>query len=54
MIQIYKTRKLDSRGRLTIPAEIRQVLKIDKANELEIFMENEIICIKLHTDVTQK
>ena len=43
---INKTpRKLDSRGRLVIPARIRRIFQIDNG-EVEILTENDLICIR--------
>ncbi len=42
------TRKIDELGRIVIPKEIRRNLSIRDGENLEIFIDNEAICLKKH------
>ena len=54
------TRKIDELGRIVIPKEIRRNLSIRDGENLEIFIDNEAICLKKHyqmhnfTDIRNK
>lgn len=39
-------RKLDELGRITLPIELRRNLEIADKGEVEIFVDNETICLK--------
>lgn len=41
-------RKMDKLGRIAIPHELRQILKFNKREKIEIFVENESIVLKKH------
>ena len=43
------TRKIDELGRIVIPKEIRRNLGIRDGEALEIFIENDYICLKKHS-----
>ena len=45
------TRKIDELGRIVIPKEIRRNLGIRDGENLEIFIDNEAICLKKHNQV---
>lgn len=45
------TRKIDELGRIVIPKEIRRNLGIRNGENLEIFIDNDAICLKKHNQV---
>lgn len=42
-------RRIDDLGRIVIPKEIRNVLKINNSDELEIFIDNNMIVLKKYS-----
>ena len=42
-------RKIDDLGRIVIPKEIRKVLKIGSGDDLEIYIENDLIVLKKYS-----
>ena len=42
-------RKIDDLGRIVIPKEIRKVLKIENSDDLEIYVENNLIILKKYS-----
>ena len=46
-------RRVDELGRVVIPKEIRRTVKIQEGTPLEIYIDNNMICLKKYsTDVT--
>jgi stage V sporulation protein T len=46
-------RRVDELGRIVIPKEIRRTVKIQEGTPLEIYIDNNMICLKKYsTDVT--
>ena len=45
------TRKIDELGRIVIPKEIRRNLSIRDGENLEIFIDNDAICLKKHYQI---
>ncbi len=45
------TRKIDELGRIVIPKEIRRNLSIRDGENLEIFIDNDAICLKKHFQI---
>lgn len=46
-------RRVDDLGRVVIPKEIRRTVKIQEGTPLEIYIDNNMICLKKYsTDVT--
>lgn len=39
-------RKLDDLGRITLPIELRRTFEIEEGDKVEIFTDNNVICIK--------
>lgn len=42
-------RKVDELGRITLPVELRRVLRIRERDPLEIFVEDELILLRKYT-----
>ena len=45
-------RRIDDLGRIVIPKEIRRNLKIRDGEELEIFLDNDLVCLKKFSKMT--
>lgn len=41
-------RKLDELGRITLPIELRRTLGVEDRGKLEIYVENDTICLKAY------
>ncbi|MBR1679725.1 MAG: AbrB/MazE/SpoVT family DNA-binding domain-containing protein [Bacilli bacterium] len=51
MKEIGIVRKIDELGRIVIPKEIRNTLHIKNGDTLELFVENNLICLKKYSMV---